>query len=106
MIRACIRASRLLACRHGLAPSSVDLALKFIKCNVAVIIYWQLRRCCAMTAAMWWQAVWLDQDDAQAVAENEEITLMDWGNAIVKVLPCLLRAPSILRGQRMPDRNA
>ena len=31
------------------------------------------------------QALWLDQADAQAVAEGEEVTLMDWGNAIIRV---------------------
>ena len=29
--------------------------------------------------------VWLDQADAQQIKEGEEVTLMDWGNAIVKV---------------------
>jgi len=28
--------------------------------------------------------VWLDQADAQQIKEGEEVTLMDWGNAIVK----------------------
>jgi glutamyl-tRNA synthetase len=32
--------------------------------------------------------VWLDQADAAAVAEGEEVTLMDWGNAIIKVRVC------------------
>ena len=31
------------------------------------------------------QALWLDQADAQAVAEGEEVTLMDWGNTIIRV---------------------
>jgi hypothetical protein len=29
--------------------------------------------------------VWLDQADGQEVQEGEEVTLMDWGNAIIKV---------------------
>jgi hypothetical protein len=29
--------------------------------------------------------VWLDQADSQVVSEGEEVTLMDWGNAIIKV---------------------
>ncbi|EIE22615.1 glutamyl-tRNA synthetase, putative [Coccomyxa subellipsoidea C-169] len=28
--------------------------------------------------------VWLEQEDAQAISEGEEVTLMDWGNAIVQ----------------------
>ncbi len=31
------------------------------------------------------QVLWLDQADAQVVAEGEEVTLMDWGNAIIRV---------------------
>lgn len=31
------------------------------------------------------QEVWLEQEDAQAISEGEEVTLMDWGNAIVQV---------------------
>ena len=31
------------------------------------------------------QDVWLEQADAAMLAENEEFTLMDWGNAIVRV---------------------
>ena len=31
------------------------------------------------------QEIWLDQEDAQLLQEGEEVTLMDWGNAIVKV---------------------
>ena len=30
------------------------------------------------------QDIWLEQEDAQAIAEGEEVTLMDWGNAIVQ----------------------
>jgi glutamyl-tRNA synthetase len=30
--------------------------------------------------------VWLEQEDAAALSEGEEVTLMDWGNAIVQVL--------------------
>jgi hypothetical protein len=29
--------------------------------------------------------VWLEQADAHVVSEGEEVTLMDWGNAIIKV---------------------
>jgi glutamyl-tRNA synthetase len=31
------------------------------------------------------QVLWLDQADALAVSEGEEVTLMDWGNAIIRV---------------------
>ena len=31
------------------------------------------------------QLLWLDQADARAVAEGEEVTLMDWGNAVITV---------------------
>ena len=31
------------------------------------------------------QEIWLEQEDAQAISEGEEVTLMDWGNAIVQV---------------------
>lgn len=31
------------------------------------------------------QDVWLDQEDAQVLKEGEEVTLMDWGNAVVQV---------------------
>ena len=34
------------------------------------------------------QEIWLDQDDAQLLQEGEEVTLMDWGNAIVQVPAC------------------
>ena len=34
------------------------------------------------------QVLWLDQADAQAVSEGEEVTLMDWGNAIIQVRTC------------------
>ncbi|PNH09799.1 putative glutamate--tRNA ligase, cytoplasmic [Tetrabaena socialis] len=30
--------------------------------------------------------LWLDQVDAAAVSEGEEVTLMDWGNAIIKTI--------------------
>ena len=30
------------------------------------------------------QAVWLEQEDAQLLHDGEEVTLMDWGNAIVE----------------------
>ena len=28
--------------------------------------------------------IWIDYADAVSISENEEITLMDWGNAIIK----------------------
>ena len=28
--------------------------------------------------------IWIDYVDAEAIAANEEVTLMDWGNAIIK----------------------
>ena len=31
------------------------------------------------------QDVLLEQADAAAISEGEEVTLMDWGNAIIKV---------------------
>jgi hypothetical protein len=34
--------------------------------------------------------VWLDQADGQEVKEGEEVTLMDWGNAIIKVCIVML----------------
>lgn len=30
------------------------------------------------------QDVWLEQEDAQLLHDGEEVTLMDWGNAIVE----------------------
>jgi len=30
--------------------------------------------------------IWLDQSDANSVSENEEVTLMGWGNCIIKSL--------------------
>lgn len=27
--------------------------------------------------------IWIDQEDAQCISANEEVTLMDWGNAII-----------------------
>ncbi len=30
------------------------------------------------------QDVWLEQADAAALAEGEEVTLMDWGNAVIR----------------------
>lgn len=33
--------------------------------------------------------VWLDQADGQVLTEGEEVTLMDWGNAIIKVGLCV-----------------
>ena len=38
------------------------------------------------------QDVWLEQADAAAIKEGEEVTLMDWGNAIIKVIPCRILA--------------
>ncbi len=32
-----------------------------------------------------YRSLWLDQADAAAVAEGEEVTLMEWGNAVVEV---------------------
>lgn len=29
--------------------------------------------------------IWIDFADAQVISEGEEITLMDWGNCIIKV---------------------
>ena len=29
--------------------------------------------------------VWLEQEDARLISQGEEVTLMDWGNAIVEV---------------------
>ena len=39
------------------------------------------------------QVLWLDQADAQAVSEGEEVTLMDWGNAIIRVRPSAGKVP-------------
>lgn len=30
------------------------------------------------------QDIWLDQEDVQLLKEGEEVTIMDWGNAIVE----------------------
>ncbi|KAK9366944.1 tRNA synthetases class I, catalytic domain-containing protein [Lipomyces kononenkoae] len=30
--------------------------------------------------------IYIDQDDAQTIKDNEEVTLMDWGNAIMKTI--------------------
>lgn len=30
------------------------------------------------------KSIWIDYADAVSISENEEITLMDWGNAIIK----------------------
>ncbi|CAA6659634.1 unnamed protein product [Spirodela intermedia] len=35
-------------------------------------------------ATTYTQRIWIDFADASAISENEEVTLMDWGNAIVK----------------------
>ncbi|XP_027158669.1 glutamate--tRNA ligase, cytoplasmic [Coffea eugenioides] len=35
-------------------------------------------------ATTYTKRIWIDQDDARSIAANEEVTLMDWGNAIVK----------------------
>ncbi len=34
----------------------------------------------------WLQEVWLDAEDVQLLNEGEEVTLMDWGNAIVQTI--------------------
>lgn len=36
------------------------------------------------------QVVWLEQEDARLISPGEEVTLMDWGNAVVEVSPSLL----------------
>ncbi len=41
--------------------------------------------CVTFRAFLASQVLWLDQADARAVAEGEEVTLMDWGNAIIRV---------------------
>ena len=35
-------------------------------------------------ATTYTKSIWIDHADAEAISDNEEITLMDWGNAIVK----------------------
>ncbi|GAA0169178.1 aminoacyl-tRNA synthetase [Lithospermum erythrorhizon] len=35
-------------------------------------------------ASTYTSKIWIDQDDALSMSENEEVTLKDWGNAIVK----------------------
>ncbi|KAM7486673.1 hypothetical protein LguiA_002682 [Lonicera macranthoides] len=35
-------------------------------------------------ATTYTKSIWIDNADAEAISANEEITLMDWGNAIVK----------------------
>lgn len=35
-------------------------------------------------ATTYMKRIWIDQDDAQLMSTNEEVTLMDWGNAIIK----------------------
>ena len=40
------------------------------------------------------QIVWLEQEDAKVIRQGEEVTLMDWGNAILDVRPlhpCLMQ---------------
>ena len=37
-----------------------------------------------MKATTYTRGVWLDYADASLISEGEEVTLMDWGNAIVK----------------------
>ena len=32
------------------------------------------------------QDIWLEQDDAQLLHAEEEVTLMDWGNAVIKTI--------------------
>ena len=49
------------------------------------VIAWLLKACrlCLPPLAPR-QDLWLEQVDAQTVAEGEEVTLMAWGNAIVR----------------------
>lgn len=35
-------------------------------------------------ATTYTKRIWIDYDDAVSISVNEEVTLMDWGNAIVK----------------------
>ncbi|KDP23319.1 hypothetical protein JCGZ_23152 [Jatropha curcas] len=35
-------------------------------------------------ATTYTKRIWMDYDDAASISENEEVTLMDWGNAIIK----------------------
>ncbi|CAL1390223.1 unnamed protein product [Linum trigynum] len=35
-------------------------------------------------ATTYTKSIWIDQADAQSISVNEEVTLMDWGNAIVQ----------------------
>ncbi len=35
---------------------------------------------------VWLQELWLDAEDVQLLKEGEEVTLMDWGNAIVQTI--------------------
>lgn len=37
-----------------------------------------------MKATTYTRRIWLDYADASLISEGEEVTLMDWGNAIVK----------------------
>lgn len=38
-----------------------------------------------LTGSLHAQEIWLDQADASLLKEGEEVTLMDWGNAIIEV---------------------
>ena len=38
------------------------------------------------------QEIWIDQEDAALLQDGEEVTLMDWGNAVIEV-HCLLVTP-------------
>lgn len=40
--------------------------------------------CAGTKATTYTKRIWLDYADASSISEGEEITLMDWGNAIVK----------------------
>lgn len=31
------------------------------------------------------QEIWIDQEDAALLQDGEEVTLMDWGNAVIEV---------------------
>ncbi|RIA91589.1 glutamate-tRNA ligase [Glomus cerebriforme] len=43
-------------------------------------------------------SIWIEQDDAKTFEKDEEITLMDWGNAIVKTIHKSETNPDIVTG--------
>ena len=49
---------------------------------------------CETCYLLYVQEIWLEQEDAPVISEGEEVTLMDWGNAIVQV--CMLCMCSFL----------